>query len=93
MDCRSYLFTRQYRLELAACLEPLHLRRGLPGSGRLLRQSDGEALAPLGTTGIDHRPPASGLHANQKTMGPCPANLGRLVSAFHGAVLGGQYLG
>jgi hypothetical protein len=44
---------------------------------------DSQALAALGTARVDHGAAATGLHANQKTMGTGAADFGRLVSAFH----------
>jgi len=47
------------------------------------RELDSQALAALGAACIDHGAAATGLHANQKTMGACTADFGGLVSAFH----------
>ena len=51
----------------------------------LPRASDGQAFAALGAAGVDDRPAATSLHANEKAMGACPANFGGLVGAFHGS--------
>ena len=44
---------------------------------------DGQTLAALGATCVDHSAATAGFHANQKTVGTGAANFGRLVSAFH----------
>jgi len=58
------------------------------GHGAAVPGSDCQTLASLGTAGIDDCPTAARLHANQKAMGTCPANLGRLVGTFHFEILG-----
>jgi hypothetical protein len=45
--------------------------------------SDGQTLAALGAARVDDGAAATGLHANQKTVGTGAAGLGGLVSAFH----------
>ena len=47
------------------------------------RASGGQALAPLGATCVDHRPPAAGLHADQEPVGARATDLRGLVSALH----------
>ena len=47
-------------------------------------RSDAQALAPLGTTGINHSATATGLHTGPKTVGPCALDFRGLVGAFHG---------
>jgi hypothetical protein len=44
---------------------------------------DCQALATLGTAGIDYRAATTGLHSDQETMGTCATDFGWLVSAFH----------
>ena len=44
---------------------------------------DGQTLAALGATCVDHGTATLGLHANQETVGTGAADLGRLVSTFH----------
>ena len=51
---------------------------------------DGQTLAAFGAAGIDDGTATTGFHANQKTMGTGAANFGRLVSAFHVALLSGK---
>jgi hypothetical protein len=46
--------------------------------------SDGQALSPFGTSGVDDGPAAAGLHADEKAMGARAADFGGLISAFHG---------
>lgn len=58
--------------------------RAVPGTSGL----DGQALATLGAAGVDHGAAATGLHADQKTMGTRAADLGRLISTFHFEILG-----
>ena len=58
--------------------------RSCPKGQRSQRTSDSKTLAALGTTGVDDCAATASLHAHQKTMGAGAANLGRLVSTFHG---------
>jgi hypothetical protein len=44
---------------------------------------DGQTLAALGATSVDHGTATLGLHANQETVGTGAADFGRLVSTFH----------
>jgi hypothetical protein len=44
---------------------------------------DGQALATLGATCVDHSATATCFHANQKAMGTGATGFRRLVSAFH----------
>jgi hypothetical protein len=46
-------------------------------------RSDSQALAALGTAGVDHSPATAGLHANQKAVGAGAADFRSLVCAFH----------
>jgi hypothetical protein len=48
--------------------------------------SDGQALAAFRTAGIDHGTATTGFHADQKPVGTGAANLGGLVSTFHGGL-------
>lgn len=48
---------------------------------------DSQALAAFGATCVDNRAAPAGFHANQKPMGSCAADFGRLVSAFHDEIL------
>lgn len=50
-------------------------------------ESQTQTLATLGTAGVDDLTAATGLHANQKTVGAGATDLGRLVSAFHIGIL------
>ena len=50
---------------------------------QLCKTLDSQTLAALGTARVDHGTAATGLHANQETVGTGAANFGRLVSAFH----------
>jgi hypothetical protein len=40
-------------------------------------------MTPFGAASANHCATATGLHANEKTMGALAANDGGLVSAFH----------
>ena len=51
-------------------------------------RSDGQTFAAFGATRIDHGATAPGFHSNQKSMGACATNFGRLVCAFHLEILG-----
>ena len=84
--------TCQHSLKLAARLQALHhtCRDGRSASAR--NESDSQALAAFGTSGIDDRATTAGLHANQETMGTGAADFGRLVSAFHLEFLTGSVL-
>jgi len=42
-----------------------------------------QALTPFGAPGVEHGAPAARLHADEKSVRACAANLGRLVGAFH----------
>ncbi len=53
----------------------------------LTRRLDCQTLAAFGAASVDDGAAATGLHANQKTMGTGAASLGRLISAFHDALL------
>ena len=44
---------------------------------------NGQTLAALGATSVDHSTAAAGFHANQKTVSAGAFDLGGLVSAFH----------
>ncbi len=44
---------------------------------------DSQALAALGTARVDDSAAATGLHADQETVGTGAADFGRLVCAFH----------
>jgi hypothetical protein len=64
---------------------PVMARAGPDDSGKSLAAgSDGQTLATLGATGVDHSATTTGLHANEKAVGTGAFDLGRLVSAFHG---------
>jgi len=47
--------------------------------------SDGQSLAALGTPCIDHRPAATGFHANEKPVRASTPDFGSLIGAFHDA--------
>ena len=77
-------------LELA--LEPTPASARAPdepavGTGawrRPARSSDGQALAAFGPAGADDGSPATGLHANQESVGALAADHRGLIRAFHG---------
>jgi hypothetical protein len=76
-------------LKLGPRLQSLH------GSARYARgqqKLDSQALAAFGAACVDHGTAATGLHANQKTMGTGATDFGRLVSAFHLEFLTGSVL-
>ena len=54
-----------------------------PRTGNMNNRLDSQALAALGATSVDHCAAATGLHANQETVGTSAADFGGLVSAFH----------
>ena len=60
-------------------------RAGTTNQLRLSREAvlDGQTLATLGATSVDHSTAAAGFHANQKTVSAGAFDLGGLVSAFH----------
>jgi hypothetical protein len=80
----GYAMASEHSPELAVRLEALHNAADVC---RVLSVScdwsDRETLATLGAAGVDDSPTTTGLHANEKAMGTGPADLGRLVSAFH----------
>ena len=87
MICASHCGASKRGLKLATRLQSLHwelaaeLRIGFARCKCL--KLNGQVLATLGATGIDHSSATTGLHANEKTVRACAANLGGLVSAFH----------
>jgi hypothetical protein len=46
-----------------------------------------QALAAFGATCVDDRAATACFHANQKPVGTCAADFGRLVGAFHDEIL------
>jgi hypothetical protein len=52
-------------------------------TARRSRRSDGQALAALGATRVDHGTTASRLHSHEEAVGAGAADFGGLVGAFH----------
>ena len=50
------------------------------------RKSHGQAVATLGTTGIDNAAAILGTHAGSKTMGPLALQIAGLIGSFHGTL-------
>lgn len=73
----------EHRLELAPRLEALHDAADVCRDQIIGRRLNRQALATFGAAGVDDRPAATGLHADQEAMGARPAYFGGLVSAFH----------
>jgi hypothetical protein len=80
MRCTRQRAACQHGLKLGSRLQALHARST---ALYLARLSGSQTLAAFGAAGINHSATTSGLHANEKTMRACAANLGGLVSALH----------
>jgi len=63
-----------------------------PATGGM-RRLYSQALAPFGTTGIQHSAAAPGRHARAEAVGALATHDGRLVSTFHGGLVIQQVIG
>ena len=79
--------TRQHGLELASRFQSLQFDAApewLVSFALVeLAELDGQTLATLGATSVDHSTATAGFHANQETVSAGAFDLGGLVSAFH----------
>ena len=87
MSCTRHRPASQHRLKLASRFQSLQFEAvpELPVSCALSGQPElnGQTLAALGATSVDHSTAAAGFHANQKAVRAGAFDLGGLVSAFH----------
>jgi hypothetical protein len=59
-------------------------RRSVLPASRFRRRYDGQSLAPLGATPLEHQPPTRCGHARSKAMTATTPQIAGLVRSFHG---------
>ena len=69
---------------IAGVVQPRRNGDRRDGNAQQAKDSDRQALAPLGAAGIDDGTATTRLHADKEPVRACAADFGGLVGAFHG---------